>query len=379
VNELPIGYPPCADARGNARKRHNGKVYSFGRWGTRASVKAYAEWIQGTLGLDGFGTEQKKSRASTVSGIIAAWLEAEAKEKGLDHKEIKGIVRALVPLERLYGRTFADDFRASRLQQVQVSMISGSWMTQKEKDSLAKTGKTHEWSRNYVNKQIDRITRIFRWAESQELVPTGTWHHLRSLPPVSKSNRKVRQNEQRLAVDWDKQVVPVLPHLSPQLAAIAQVQYYTGARPTEILHMRVDEVDRNGPNGSWVFRPKSHKGGWRGLDRVILIGPQAQSLLAPFLLTCESDDSPIFRPCRGSKKTYTGEAYSQAIRRACAKLQIKPWTPYQLRHTARLRITRLFGLDAARAHLGHQSHAMTSEYAKATDIEIASKVARDAG
>jgi hypothetical protein len=48
--------------------------------------------------------------------------------------------------------------------------------------------------------------------------------------------------------------------------------------------------------------------------------------------------------------------------------------PYQLRHSAKERITRTEGLDAARAVLGQLSLGTTNLYARQQDVEKATSV-----
>jgi integrase len=49
---------------------------------------------------------------------------------------------------------------------------------------------------------------------------------------------------------------------------------------------------------------------------------------------------------------------------ACRAVEIPHWHPNQLRHTAATKQRREFGIDAARAVLGHRSPAVTDIYAE---------------
>lgn len=57
---------------------------------------------------------------------------------------------------------------------------------------------------------------------------------------------------------------------------------------------------------------------------------------------------------------------------------MEPWFPHQLRHTRATEIRREFGLDAARAVLGHKSVVVTDEYAE-LDLKKAMAVAKTMG
>lgn len=59
--------------------------------------------------------------------------------------------------------------------------------------------------------------------------------------------------------------------------AMVRLQLLTGARPSQILEMRPVEIDRSGK--VWIYRPAAHKNSWRGSDRSIYLGPQAQAIV----------------------------------------------------------------------------------------------------
>ena len=54
------------------------------------------------------------------------------------------------------------------------------------------------------------------------------------------------------------------------------------------------------------------------------------------------------------------------------------WHPHQLRHAAATRIRRQYGLEAARAVLGHKSLAITEVYAEQDTAKV-EEIARLAG
>ena len=69
-------------------------------------------------------------------------------------------------------------------------------------------------------------------------------------------------------------------------------------------------------------------------------------------------------PRRNLQPQYDIHAYRRAIVRACNAAKVDRWSPNQLRHAAATRIRREYGLDAARALLGHTSPAVTEVYAE---------------
>jgi integrase len=195
----------------------------------------------------------------------------------------------------------------------------------------------------------------------------------------------------------------VLPHLSPQVAAMVQLQHLCGARPQEVVLIRPCEVDTTGE--VWLYHPRRHK--TEHLDRlkVIMLGPRAQEVLRPWL---ERDDgahcfSPAeasawhYRRSRRKASTdatvdagcvrasqprpgakYTRHSYRVAVQRACKRAGIPAWSPRQLRHTRATMIRKAFGLEAAKAVLGHTDTKITEIYAE-RDLELATRVMKEIG
>lgn len=78
------------------------------------------------------------------------------------------------------------------------------------------------------------------------------------------------------------------------MAAMVLLGWYTGMRPNEMINMRAGDIgDRD--NEVWTYRPESHKTAWRGKDKVIPIGPNAQRVLAPFI-TGRDPQAQVFDP-----------------------------------------------------------------------------------
>lgn len=372
MQNLPIGYPSKADSRGRARKRFQGKVYDFGQWGTLDSIKAFQAFMRDTL--DAMQPERETGERLTVSELIYEWIKHERTERGEQHREVEAIKRACVPLERIFGLTLASEFDSRRLIELQKLLVSGAWMSEEEKKRIGEP-----WSRNYINKQVQRVRAVFRWAETMKLVPEGRWFNLRSVKDIQPNHRTVRLNQPRRPVDYEKQVLPTLPYMTMQVGAMIQIQFLTASRPGEIRQMRKNEIDRQGPHGCWVFSPGSHKNQWRGHGRHILLGPQAQAILAPFLLMCLSDDGHVFRPTRGNPKGYTDEAVNRAIERACERAGVAQWRCYDLRHARATFVKQSCGIETAKTILGHRSATMTERYGELHDVDAAARAMKSCG
>ena len=140
---------------------------------------------------------------------------------------------------------------------------------------------------------------------------------------------------------------------------------------------------------------------YKNFDKVVLLGPKAQAILAPWL-----DQPPtayLFSPKEVSKAAiekrrkrlkpkskkrrgggrlpsdhYDDETYCRAVKRLCEKVGVPKWTPNQLRHNAGTEIRRKHGLEAARLILGHRSMATTEIYAE-KELDAALRIVKEMG
>lgn len=340
---------------GQARVEIDGKVHYLGAYGSRESHAEYerliAEWRAGQAPAGG--------PARTVDDLVAEfWVHAErhyAANRGeLDHyKGSLGIVATL------YGHTPARDFGPRALKTVQAEMVRRGWCTR------------------VVNRQIVRVRTCWRWAESEGMVPGGTWEGLRTVRGLP-----VGENEGRPVPEEDLLVsLAFLPHVP---WAMAQTQLLTGARPSEVIGLRPCDLLRDErrvelapgvwlkTGGVWVVNLKKHKTAHRGFARVLLFGPRAQEVLAPFL--DRPPEAFLFSPreavypkqVRKQRRRigvrYRVDSFGHAVRKACERAWVEPWTPYQLRHNAGTRLAAEFGAEMARIVLGHRDLQITRRY-----------------
>lgn len=370
-NTFP-NYPTKPHKSGHARISVHGRDYYLGPWGSPESRQRYAQIVAQLA--DG-GVVAGGSKELTVDGLLDLWEIAAANRYQNGSREPAAFKAAAAPVRRLYGSAAAKDFDARALKTVRSAMVNGTWLDESEKAFRQRTGGDYRWSRQYTNQQCMRIRMIWRWAESEGLVPPGLAHNLKTLPPL---DRNVRQTKPREPVAW-AHVEAILPHVSPVIRALILCQWHTGARPSELTQMRPTEIDRTGD--VWVYRPEKHKNQWRGQGRAILLGPEAQTAIAPWIDAALQPGSKgwVFPSSRRGKQECYITGYSQAIKRGCKAAGVPHFSAYQLRHSAKARVTREYGLDAARAFLGQKSLEATNGYAAQQDLETAAKVARKVG
>jgi len=402
----------------------DGKQHYLGKYGTPESIAEYnrlvQEWL--TRASTAPSTTPPGDQASTtiddassplVNEIIVAFLKhAKAhyvRPDGSPTGEFENLRSAIKPLRQLYGYAPAASIGPLALRAVRDRMI---------RDGL---------SRSTINSRINRIRRMFRWAASLELIPGSVIPPLETVPGLQRGRSGVREAAGIHPVPVEA-VEAALPFMPKPVAAMVRLQLLTGCRTGEVLIMRGADLTEGDP--VWSYRPSSHKNSWRGRERVIVLGPQAQAVVREFLK--EDASRYLFSPRdavaelhaardsrRRTKRTpseqrerrpgvgsrhavhYDRRSYRQAICRACDRAfphptlsTIRPgrltddqrvelkdwrarhrWSPLQLRHTAATRIRSRFGLEAAQIVLGHAKADVTQVYAERDLIKAQSVMA----
>ena len=369
----------------------NGRQHYLGKYGSPESLAEYNRLVQELLAVGPSlpnGVETKTS--PTVNDVILAfWAHAERhyrKPDGSPSGEQENFRLAFRPLRSLYGHTPAADFGPAGLRSVRDAMV---------KSKLARTT---------TNARINRIRRAFKWAASTELIPAAVFHGLETVSGLQRGRVDVRETESVKPVAASD-VEAALPYMPRPVAAMVRLQLLSGCRPGEVTSMRGRDLTPGEPN--WEYRPLSHKNDWRGMSRVIALGPKAQAIVKEFMkpdpeafLFSPQDTverlhearaqqriskptpSELGRRChapgRRHRLNYDRRTYRQAIVRACQKANLDPWSPLQLRHTTATTIRAKYGLEAAQAVLGHARADVTQVYAE-RDTAKAHEVMREIG
>lgn len=251
----------------------NGHDHYLGEHGSAESKEKYhrliGEWLAQNAAPD---PESSDPPIRSVSEIILAYWE-HANEYYRDSPvELEKIRLSLRPVRQLYGSTEAHSFGPLALRAVREEMI-------------------RTLSRTTINVRIGVIKRAFKWAVSHELIPSGVYQGLRTVEGLKRGRSQAKESEPVKPVT-EEQIEATLPLLNRFIRAMVQVQLLSGARPGEICILRTCDVDINGQ--VWTFVPQRHKTQYRGKDRHIYFGPQAQELLTPFL---EGDpEAYVFSP-----------------------------------------------------------------------------------
>jgi integrase len=406
----------------------SGHDHYLGKWQSPESKAEYdrlvGEWLAS-------GRQTPPRKATAVSPllsevILAYWQHAKdyyRRPDGTPTNEVDNIRLALRPLRRLYGHTPAADFDSLALEALREEMIRAGHCRNRVNKDVSRVRRLFRWAAAKklvpasVHENLATVEglRAGRSGAREtapvrpvaEHVVAATLPHLR--PQVAAMVRL------QLLTGMRPGEVVVLRGMDLEMTS--KVWSY---RPGSDA----------GPHGK-------HKTAHRGQGRVILIGPRAQEILRPWLrlnlqeylfqpreamaqyraelrqkrktpLTPrQAQPRPKKQPKRSPGDRYRVSSYDHAVMDACdvafpppaplarrhdetkkawlarigpdgwAEVQrwrkAHRWHPNQLRHTKATELRREFGLDAARAVLGHRSPQVTEVYAeldvtRATDV-----------
>ena len=368
----------------------DGRDFYLGRFGSRESRGEYdrllAEWLANGRRLPAPASGQGVDM--TINELILAYLrhaDTYYVKNGKPTTEPVNIRLAVRPLRKLYGDTLARDFGPLALKAVRQAMIDSGLC------------------RSEVNKRVRHVVRAFKWAVGEEIVPPSIHHGLQAVSGLRRGRADVRESEPVKPVP-EAFVDAIRPHVSRQVWAMVELQRLSGMRPGEVVIVRTSDLDTSGR--VWVYTPESHKTEHHGRERRIYLGPQAQAILRPWLRTDLT--AYLFQPreameayraelrrnrktpmtpsqeARARKRTpkkspgdrYDTDSYRRAIAYGCKRAGIPKWHPHRLRHSAATRLRKEFGLDVARAVLGHSTPVVTEVYAELDGAKAAEAMER---
>jgi integrase len=387
---------------GQARVTLHGKDHLLGPYGSKESREAYnrlvREWLDGR---DPTPREEKEGEPLSVDEVVLGFWKFAREYYSFDGK-------------RGDEACFRDALRL-------VSSLCGSTRG-RVRPQVPQTAPGGEmvargWSRNYVNAQVNRVKQMFRWAAEEELIPPAVYHGLLAVRGLRRGKTDAGENEKVRPVPREY-VELTLPFLSPTVRAMVRFQLLTGCRPDEACRLRPRDLDKSNPS-CWVYRPGSdqgaegkHKTAHHGHERLILVGPQAQEVLEPFLdiepaefcfsparsreqqnlARREKRQTPLWAshvrnqagkrkkaPQRAPRDRYDVASYRRAIKRACEEADkearkkdpsipadqvvVPPWSPNRLRHNRATEL-RPHGLDLTKTILGHSKVETSLIYAE---------------
>lgn len=162
------------DERTNVRRD-----YYLGTYDSPESREMYlrilAEWVANGRRLPAMPRQpQAPHQEQTISQMaLAYWQHCEIYYQSQEAQCIKSVLRLL---KQFFGQTPAGDFGPKKLRFLRDHMVAGNMKAETPRQP---------WSRKYVNHQVERLRRMFKWAAGQEMLPS---------PSLSNCRRSSRSN-----------------------------------------------------------------------------------------------------------------------------------------------------------------------------------------
>jgi site-specific recombinase XerD len=400
---------------GQARVRIDGKDVYLGPHGSEESKRKY-ERIVRKLITDRAALEVRArveiASDPTISELVASYTQ-HAKvyyvKDGRQTTEFGSIARAIKAVRVRHGHELVTAFGPLKLK-----AIRDQWIA----DGLVRT---------QVNAQIGRVRRMFAWGVEEELVPPAVLQSLKAIKGLRRGRTEAREGK-RVAPVPDAFVDAVRPFVSRQVWAMIELQRLAGMRPEEVCLMRTIDINTSGAIWEYQPRRHKTEHHERervvplGPRAQEVLKPWLRTELEAYLFSPREAiaehraerrrnrktkvqpsqrDRRMAKPKRFPGEHYTTVSYGHAIADACARAFPHPvvaelsakdldatrrgeleawceanqaeleawrkahrWHPNQLRHSAATRIRREFGLETAKAVLGHSSVVPTQIYAE---------------
>jgi hypothetical protein len=153
-------------ASGQAVVTLGGKDFYLGPHGTKTSRAEYDRLVGEWMARGRHAPADESTDSITVVEIAAAYLKHARhyyRKHGQPTREIGCLEESIKVLRPLYGRSAAVDFGPVALRVVREAMIAKGW------------------TRKYINKQVGRLVRMFKWATAHELVGPHVYQALSTL------------------------------------------------------------------------------------------------------------------------------------------------------------------------------------------------------
>ncbi len=214
---------------GQAYVRIGGKQKYLGQWGSDDARQRYDAEIAKLK------RDNELLRFNISIGELAILFTKHAEtyyvKGGKPTSEVNNIKVALRPLVKRYRTTLAREFSPRFLKQIRDDMIKAGCV------------------RTSINRQAERIRRMFKWGVSEELVPVQVYNALQAVAGLKAGRTTAAEPDPVEPVPVDD-IEAVKPYVSRQVWACIQLQLLTGGRPTEILTMRECDIDATGK--TWI-------------------------------------------------------------------------------------------------------------------------------
>lgn len=246
------------------------------------------------------------------------------------------------------------------------------------RDALVRSG----ICRSSVNRRLWYTKHMIEWALDEAMIPAVVKAELTQVKGIKRGRTSAPERAPVRAID-DATIEKTVTAMMPNTADMVRVHRLTGMRPCELCAMRWSLIDTS--QTPWIYRvpPEANKNSWRGelgMPRVVCIGPRARAILerhrggdVPFSpvrsmaehMAAHAAEAahPLSEAAKARRRAahvprvlgerWNTQAYTRTIHAACGRAGIPVWGANRLRHAFGTQVRRQFGLDAAKAVLGH--------------------------
>lgn len=339
---------------------HDGKrTYFPGKFNSHDSKEAFRDFLASAMGPR---ATIRLASTLTVAGLVVEYLRyAKSRYGAGPRSEYANCRHALKPFGNHFSAVLAAGFGPKQLKE---------WQKNRAKKGQART---------YINQQVAKIKRAFKWATSEELIPADVHYGLTTVESLKAGFAK--EAKARKPIPWNH-VKATLPKLSKLIADMVMVQWLTGCRSGSLCRATPAQFTCRGK--VWEWRPQ-HKTQRllesQGRELVLPVGPKCQAILKPYLK--RGPDEFLFSP-RSLKRDrrynarYSTQTYYRAVTRGIERAGVPDWFPHLLRHTRINQTRQQHGVEAAQAIAGHDALDATEMYSRAR-LTLGKRIAKKTG
>lgn len=359
---------------GTAYVSVNGEQIQLGAWGSQEAARAYRRVISAWEREHG-ADPTPVIAVPTIADLIAAFMSHAAvhyrRADGSQTDEVRAFRKSLQPVLARHGEESPDDFEPADLENVMSDWVRAGH------------------ARETINKMAGRVKHVWAWGCPKRLVGAAAAGALRTVRGLQ-SGRTPAQDYEEVQPAPIRDIAAVLRYCKRHrstgwdkwgiVEAMIRTNYLCGARQSEVLTMRGDEIHRTSirvarrtlaiPAGAWCFVPTLHKTRSKGKFVRYLIGPRLQRILQPWI---DQAGGGYLFPGK-EKPHWNNGTWNDAIEFACREMGANKWTPGQLRHSYLTRISHQYGIAAASEAVSH-AHLQTTAVYVERDLKLSAEIA----
>ncbi len=172
-------------ATGQAVVVFHGQYLYLGKYGSAASKSEYQRLVAEYLQSGGVCPLDRQQDVSVAEVMVAyvRFAKNYYRKHGKPTREYEMIRECCRIIKPLYGRTPAIEFGPLRLKTVRQAMIEA------------------DHSRKYINKNVERVRRMFKWAAADEMIPASVPQALAMVTGLRRGRSEARETAPILPVD----------------------------------------------------------------------------------------------------------------------------------------------------------------------------------